>query len=51
MPGQPSPEARENYVSGNASKTCVPYTKSMFGKYRFGDMVAALEEPKVFGTG
>jgi len=39
------------HVSANASKTCVPYTKSMFGKYRFGDMIAALEEPKVFVTG
>jgi len=28
------------HVSGCASKTCVPYSKSVFGKYRFGDLIA-----------
>ncbi|MBW8864572.1 MAG: hypothetical protein JF609_06545 [Verrucomicrobia bacterium] len=36
------------HQSGNASKVCVPYTKGWFGKYNFGQMVAALEEPKIF---
>jgi len=36
------------HVSGSATKTCVPYTKAMFGKYRFGELIAALDEPKVF---
>src|SRR5215471_11188404 len=36
------------HASGNATKTCVPYTKGMFGKYRFGEMIAGLEEPQVF---
>jgi hypothetical protein len=36
------------HVSGSATKTCVPYTKGMFGKYRFGELTAALDEPKVF---
>jgi hypothetical protein len=38
------------HVSGCASKTCMPYSKSMFGKYRFGDLVASFDEPKVFVT-
>ena len=38
------------HVSGSASKTCVPYTKGMFGKYRFGEMIAVFEEPKIFAT-
>ena len=36
------------HISGCASKTCVRYSKSMFGKYRFGDFVAALDEPMIF---
>ena len=36
------------HISGSATKTCVPYTKGLFGKYRFGQLVAALDEPKVF---
>jgi hypothetical protein len=36
------------HVSGSATKTSVPYTKGMFGKYRFGELTAALDEPKVF---
>jgi hypothetical protein len=36
------------HLNGNATQTCVPYTKSMFGKYRFGDIIAGLEEPKIF---
>jgi len=36
------------HQSGNASKVCVPCTKGWFGKYNFGQMVAALEEPKIF---
>ena len=36
------------HVSGNASQTCVPYTKGMFGKYRFGEIIAGLGEPKIF---
>ena len=36
------------HVSGSATKTCVPYTKGMFGKYRFGELIAALDEPKIF---
>ena len=36
------------HQSGNASKVCVPYTKGWFGKYNFGQMIAALEEPKIF---
>jgi len=36
------------HVSGNASKTCVPYMKSLFGKYRFGELMASLEEPRIF---
>lgn len=38
------------HVSGCASKTCVPYSKGLFGKYRFGDLVAAFDEPKIFVT-
>ena len=36
------------HISGSATKTCVPYTKRLFGKYRFGELIAALDEPKVF---
>ncbi len=36
------------HISGSATKTCVPYTKGLFGKYRFGQLIAGLEEPKVF---
>ena len=36
------------HASGGATKTCVPYTKSMFGKYRFGELIASLDDPKVF---
>ena len=36
------------HVSGNATKTCVPYTKGMFGKYRFGEIIAGLDDPKIF---
>ena len=36
------------HVSGCASKTCVPYSKGLFGKYRFGDLVASFDEPKIF---
>jgi hypothetical protein len=39
------------HASGNATKTCVPYTKGLFGKYRFGEMIAGLEEPKIFVGG
>jgi len=38
------------HVSGCASKTCVPYSKGMFGKYRFGDLIASFDEPKIFVT-
>lgn len=36
------------HVSGNATKTCVPYTKGLFGKYRFGELTAGLDDPKIF---
>jgi hypothetical protein len=36
------------HVNGSATKTCAPYTKGMFGKYRFGDIIAGLEDPKIF---
>jgi len=36
------------HASGGATKTCVPYTKSMFGKYRFGELIAGVDDPKVF---
>jgi hypothetical protein len=39
------------HVSGNATKTCVPYTKGFFGKYNFGELIASLEEPKIFAGG
>jgi len=38
------------HFSGCASKVCVPYSKGMFGKYRFGEMIVTLEEPKIFLT-
>ena len=38
------------HVSGNASKACVPYSKGMFGKYRFGEMIVSLDEQKIFGV-
>ena len=38
------------HVSGNASQTCVPYTKGLFGKYRFGEMIAGMEQPRIFVT-
>jgi hypothetical protein len=38
------------HVSGNASKACVPYSKGIFGKYRFGEMLVSLDEQKIFGT-
>jgi hypothetical protein len=38
------------HVSGNASKACVPYSKGIFGKYRFAEMIVSLEEQKIFGT-
>ena len=38
------------HVSGNATKTCVPYTKGMFGKYRFGEIIAGLDDPKIFAS-
>ena len=36
------------HVTGCASKACVPYAKSLFGKYRFRDMTVAFDEPKIF---
>ena len=39
------------HVSGNASKTCVPYTKGLFGGYRFGQLIASLDDPKIFVAG
>jgi hypothetical protein len=39
------------HATGNASKTCVPYTKGWFGKYRFGQLIASLEQPKIFVAG
>ena len=36
------------HSSGSATKTCVPYTKGMFGKYKFGELIASLDDPKVF---
>jgi hypothetical protein len=36
------------HVSGSATKTCVPYTKGIFGKYRFGELIAGVDEPKIF---
>lgn len=36
------------HVSGNATKTCVPYVKKLFGGYRFSDMIASIDDPKVF---
>ena len=36
------------HFGGSASKTCVPYTKGMFGKYRFGELTAVLAEPQIF---
>jgi len=39
------------HQSGHASKACVPYTKGWFGKYSFGQMIAGLEEPKIFPAG
>lgn len=36
------------HVSGNASKLCVPYKKGIFGGYKFGDMIAGVDEPKIF---
>ena len=36
------------HLSGNASVTCLPYSKGLFGKYGFGEMTAAAEEPKIF---
>jgi hypothetical protein len=39
------------HASGNASKAFVPYTKGLFGKYRFGQLIAELEEPKIFVAG
>jgi hypothetical protein len=36
------------HVSGSATRTYVPYTKGMFGKYRFGELNAALDDPKIF---
>ena len=39
------------HASGNASKTCVPYTKGMFGRLRFGELIASIEEPKIFVAG
>jgi len=36
------------HASGGATKTCIPYTKSMFGKYRFGELIAGVDDPKVF---
>ena len=36
------------HAEGNATKTCVPYTKGFFGKYRFGEMIASLDDPKIF---
>jgi len=38
------------HSSGNATKTCVPYKKGFFGKYSFGQLIASLEEPKIFVT-
>ena len=38
------------HVSGNASKTCVPYSKGMLGRVRFGEMIVTLDEPKIFAT-
>jgi hypothetical protein len=38
------------HVSGSGSKICVPYSKGIFGKYRFGDLIATFDEPKVFVT-
>src|SRR5262249_23284658 len=34
--------------SGSATKAYAPYTKGMFGKYRFGELTVALDDPKIF---
>jgi hypothetical protein len=39
------------HASGNATKTCVPYTKGLFGKYRFGQLIAGQEDAKIFAGG
>ncbi|MGZ4973274.1 MAG: hypothetical protein ACXWDN_10975 [Limisphaerales bacterium] len=39
------------HVSGNATKTCVPYSKGLFGGYSFGQIVGSMAEPKIFVAG
>ena len=36
------------HLSGSATKTYIPYTKGLFGGYRFGELSAGLDEPKIF---
>lgn len=36
------------HISGCASKACIPYSKGMLGRYRFGEMSVAFDEPKIF---
>lgn len=38
------------HASGNATKTCIPYSKKLLGGYRFGQMIASFDEPKIFAT-
>jgi hypothetical protein len=38
------------HVRGNASKTCVPYTKGKLGRVRFGEMIVTLDESRIFVT-
>jgi hypothetical protein len=38
------------HVSGCASKACIPWSKGMFGKVRFGEMSVAFDDPKIFGA-
>jgi len=39
------------HVSGCATRTYVPYSKGFFGGYRFGALVAGLDDPKIFVAG
>ncbi|MDB6028280.1 MAG: hypothetical protein JWM68_4503 [Verrucomicrobiales bacterium] len=38
------------HVTGSGSKTYVPYTKGLFGGYRFGEMIITFDEQKIFAT-
>jgi hypothetical protein len=38
------------HVSGNASKICVPYSKSFLGKYKFAEMIVSLDDQKIFDS-